>query len=296
MTENPEGAVNAAQNPPPGNRPDQKAGGRTRPHGKMRRRIAGALAIGLGLLSVGFLYAAFAPQPQVAQAQPDAALISKGEELYNNTCITCHGANLQGEQDRGPSLIGVGDAAVYFQVSSGRMPMARQEAQAIRKHPLPIFDPETAEGRANLQALGAYIQANGGGPVAPAEAGEALRGDDPGRGGVLYRLNCASCHNFTGVGGALSSGKFAPALESASESQIYTAMQTGPQNMPRFSDQQLTAEEKRDIIAYIKSVNGKNDPGGNPLLALGPTAEGVFIFAVVMSGLVGFAIWLGAKS
>ncbi|MBN9738628.1 MULTISPECIES: cytochrome c [unclassified Pseudonocardia] len=296
MTENPEGADHAAQNPPPGNRPDEKAGARRRPHGKLRRRIAGALAIGLGLLSVGFLYAAFAPQPQLAEAQPDAALIAKGEQLYNNTCITCHGANLQGEQDRGPSLIGVGDAAVYFQVSSGRMPMARQEAQAMRKHPLPIFDPESAEGRANLEALGAYIQANGGGPVTPVERGEALRGEDPGRGGTLYRLNCASCHNFTGVGGALSSGKFAPALAPASEEQIYTAMQTGPQNMPRFSDQQLTSEEKQDIIAYIKSVNNTNDPGGNALLGLGPTAEGIFIFTVVMSGLVGFAIWLGAKS
>ncbi|WP_226352937.1 cytochrome c, partial [Pseudonocardia sp. ICBG601] len=90
MTEN--------QNPPPVERPDEKAGGRTRPHGKVKRRIAGALAIGLGLLSVGFLYAAFAPQPQVAQAQQDTALIAKGEQLYNNTCITCHGANLQGVQ------------------------------------------------------------------------------------------------------------------------------------------------------------------------------------------------------
>ncbi|GAA1382367.1 c-type cytochrome [Pseudonocardia kongjuensis] len=296
MTENPEGADSAAQNPPPGGRPEQKAGRRSRPHGKTHRRIAGALAIGLSLVTVGFLYTALAPQPQVAEAQPDAALIAQGEQLYNNTCITCHGANLQGEQDRGPSLIGVGDAAVYFQVSSGRMPMARQEAQAARKHPLPIFDPDTAEGRANLEALGAYIQVNGGGPITPAERGEALRGDDPGRGGTLYRLNCASCHNFTGVGGALSSGKYAPALAPASESQIYTAMQTGPQNMPRFSDQQLTPEEKRDIIAYIKSVNETNDPGGYSLLGLGPTAEGIFVFVFVMSGLVGFAIWLGAKS
>ncbi|MFP5020600.1 cytochrome bc1 complex diheme cytochrome c subunit [Pseudonocardia phyllosphaerae] len=293
MTENPEGAV--AQNPPP----ERPSGGRdraARPHGKLRRRVAGALAIGLGLLTVGFLYSAFAPQGEYAQAQPDAALVAKGEELYNNTCITCHGANLQGVKDRGPSLIGVGDAAVYFQVSSGRMPMARQEAQAMRKHPLPVFDPETAEGQANLQALGAYIQANGGGPVAPEQRGQALQGDDPGRGGQLYRLNCASCHNFTGVGGALSSGKYAPALEPASEEQIYTAMLTGPQNMPRFSDQQLTPQEKKDIIAYVKSVNGTNNPGGNELLGLGPTAEGIFIFAVVISALVGFAIWLGAKS
>ena len=41
---------------------------------------------------------------------------------------------------------------------------------------------------------------------------------DPARGGELFRLNCASCHNFTGRGGALSSGKFAPTLDPATES------------------------------------------------------------------------------
>ena len=135
------------------------------------------------------------------------------------------------------------------------MPMARQEAQAIRKPPLPTFDRHRG-GAANLEALGAYVQANGGGPVVPAATGDALRGDDPARGGELFRLNCASCHNFTGAGGALSSGKFAPTLDPASESQIYAAMLTGPQNMPKFTDRQLPPEEKKDIIAYIKSIEG----------------------------------------
>ncbi|RZT85127.1 ubiquinol-cytochrome c reductase cytochrome c subunit [Pseudonocardia sediminis] len=270
---------------------------KTRPHGKLRRRMAGILALGVALLAVGGAYAAFAPEPQTANAQPDAALIAKGQELYNNTCITCHGSNLQGVTNRGPSLIGVGDAAVYFQVSSGRMPMARQEAQAERKNPLPEFDPAKPEGQANLEALGAYIQANGGGPQTPAVTGAALRGDDPGRGGQLFRLNCASCHNFTGVGGALSSGKYAPALAPASEEQIYTAMLSGPQNMPRFSDQQLTPQEKQDIIAYVKSVSdGGNNVGGYAAGGIGPTSEGILVFIVGMAGLIGFAMWLGAKS
>ncbi|MDN5915623.1 MAG: cytochrome c [Pseudonocardia sp.] len=271
--------------------------GRSRPHGKLRRRIAGALALGVALLAVGGAYAAFAPQPQVANAQPDAALVAKGQELYNDTCISCHGSNLQGVADRGPSLIGVGDAAVYFQVSSGRMPLARQEAQAVRKNPIPEFDPTEPEGQANLEALGAYIQANGGGPQTPDVTGEALRGDDPARGGQLFRLNCASCHNFTGVGGALSSGKYAPALGEANEEQIYTAMLTGPQNMPRFSDQQLTPEEKQDIIAYVKSVSdGGNNVGGYAAGGIGPTSEGILVFIVGMASLIGFAMWLGAKS
>jgi ubiquinol-cytochrome c reductase cytochrome c subunit len=270
---------------------------KARPHGKFRRRVAAVAALGVGLIAVGGLYALFAPEPQTAQAQPDQALVARGAELYNQTCITCHGSNLQGVTNRGPALIGVGDAAVYFQVSSGRMPMARQEAQAERKKPIADFNPDTPQGQANLEALGAYVQANGGGPQTPQATGAALVGSDPARGGQLFRLNCSSCHNFTGVGGALSSGKYAPPLAPANEEQIYTAMLTGPQNMPRFSDQQLTPEEKKDIIAYVKSVSeGGNNVGGYAAGGIGPTSEGIIIFIVGMAGLIGFAMWLGAKS
>jgi ubiquinol-cytochrome c reductase cytochrome c subunit len=266
------------------------------PRSRFRRRVAGALAIGIGLLSAGVGYEVLKPAPQVAHAQDDSALVAQGQELYNNHCITCHGANLQGVQDRGPSLIGVGDAATYFQVSTGRMPLARQEAQAARKPPLPEFDPETEEGQANLDALGAFIQSNGGGPVRPTQQGDELRGPDPARGGELFRLNCASCHNFTGRGGALSSGKYAPVLDPATETVIYTAMLSGPQNMPKFSDRQLAPDEKEDIIAYIKSVGDTNNPGGNPLGGIGPVSEGLVAFIVGLAGLIGFALWLGAKS
>jgi len=268
------------------------------PRSRFRRRVAGALALGLGLLTAGGLYTAFAPEPQVATAQEgDAALIAQGEQIYNNTCVTCHGSNLQGVQDRGPSLIGVGDAAVYFQVATGRMPLARQEAQAQRKPPPAQFDPNTEEGAHNIDALGAFIQANGGGPTRPNVEGLALRGEDPARGGELFRLNCASCHNFTGRGGALSSGKFAPTLDPATELDIYTAMLTGPQNMPKFSDRQLAPEEKEDIIAYVMSVtDGNNNPGGDPLGGIGPVSEGLVAFIVGIAAMVGFAMWLGAKS
>ena len=68
-------------------------------------------------------------------------------------------------------------------------------------------------------------------------------------------------------GGALSSGKYAPHLDPASETQIYTAMLSGPQNMPKFSDRQLTPEEKEDIIAYIKSVRDVNNSPAEPASA-----------------------------
>ena len=283
--------------PDPG--PPASAGRRRGGRYRLHRRVAGALVLGLGLLTTAGLYTAVTQDVNVAYAQAaDAALLQRGQELFNtNACITCHGVNLQGVEGRGPSLIGVGDAAVYFQVSSGRMPLARQEAQAERKPTLPMFDPETEQGQANLDALGAYIQANGGGPTRPEAQGEALRGEDSARGGELFRLNCASCHNFTGRGGALSSGKYAPTLDPATETQIYTAMLSGPQNMPKFSDRQLTPAEKEDIITYIKSVQDtKNSYGGNPLGGIGPVSEGLMAFIVGLMGMVGFAIWLGAKT
>jgi ubiquinol-cytochrome c reductase cytochrome c subunit len=263
----------------------------------LRRRIAGGLALGIALLAAGGMYTLFAPRPQTAVAADDSQLVAQGQQVYDNHCISCHGANLQGVSDRGPSLIGVGSAATYFQVSSGRMPAARQEAQEERKHPLADLDPAKPDGQRNIDALGAFVQANGGGPQKPAETGEALRGSDPARGGELFRLNCASCHNFTGQGGALSSGKFAPPLAPASEAQIYTAMLSGPQNMPHFSDRQLTPDEKKDIIAYVTSVaDGQNDPGGNGLGGIGPVSEGLIAFIVGIAALVGFTLWLGAKA
>ncbi|MGC7099808.1 c-type cytochrome [Amycolatopsis lurida] len=256
---------------------------------KFQRRVAGLLALFVALLSAGGLYALFAPEPQTAQAQVDPALLRKGEEIYNNTCSTCHGASLEGVQDKGPSLVGIGEAAVYFQTSSGRMPAVRQEAQAARKPPK--LTPE------EIDALGAYIQANGGGPQRPAEKGAELRGESPARGGELFRLNCASCHNFTGAGGALSEGKYAPPLAPATEEQLYTAMLTGPQNMPKFSDRQLTPEEKKDIIAYVKSVSdGNNNPGGNGLNGFGPASEGVIAWIVGIAALVGVTLWIGSRA
>ncbi len=248
--------------------------------------MSGILVLGLGLLSAGGLYTVLAPEPQTAQAQGDPALVRQGEQLYNNACITCHGTNLQGIEDRGPSLIGVGEAAVYFQVSTGRMPATRQEAQAAEK-PVKFTSEE-------IDALGAYVQANGGGPTVP--EGE-LVGADTARGGDLFRLNCASCHQFTGRGIALSSGKFAPEISGVNPEQTHSAMLTGPQNMPKFSDRQLTPEDRADITAYIQSITeDRNNPGGWSLGGWGPVSEGFIAWIVGIGLLVGVTLWIGAKA
>jgi ubiquinol-cytochrome c reductase cytochrome c subunit len=265
--------------------------------GKLHRRVAGALALGIALLSAGALYTVFAPQPQTAVAQDDSQLVAQGQQVFDNHCISCHGANLQGVPERGPSLVGVGDAAVYFQVSTGRMPLAREDDRGYRKDPAPQFDPATEEGRQNLAALGAYVEAGAGGPGVPAESGPELIGSDVPHGSALFRLNCASCHNFTGRGGILAGGRFPPGLQEATPEQMYTAMLSGPMAMPVFSERQLTPEEKKDIIAYVLAVRGQNNaPGGYALGEFGPVTEGVVAILVGLVALVGVAAWIGARS
>jgi len=266
---------------------------RIRARSKSHRRVRGALTLLIALVGFGFLFSAITPAPHEAEAGVvDETQIAAGAALYSNSCITCHGENLQGVTDRGPSLIGVGQAATYFQVITGRMPMADNSAQAPRKEP--FFNPQ------EVQALGAYIQANGGGPqVATAPDGTTAELRDNAavaKGAELYRLNCASCHNFTGKGGALSQGKYAPDLGPATDSEIYAAMLSGPQNMPKFSDGQLTPDEKVAIVTYVQSAKASMDPGGYGLGGFGPVSEGFFAFIVGMGLIVGVMLWMGARA
>ena len=138
--------------------------------------------------------------------------------------------------------------------------------------------------------------AGGGGPIVP--EGDNLHDDgNIAAGGELFRINCSQCHAFGGGGGALSSGKYAPSLHDATEEQIYAAMLSGPQNMPRFSDRQLTPEEKKDLVAYVKSVSGQqNSPGGYALGGFGPVSEAMAVFIFGMLILVGVTLWIGAKA
>ncbi len=254
---------------------------------KAFRRLSGGLALMLALITVGFAYAALSPTPQTAQAATvDPAMVAAGKNLYMNSCISCHGANLQGVQDKGPSLLGVGGAAVYFQTSTGRMPAVENGAQMLRK--TPVF---TAD---EIAQLGAYIEANGGGPAVP--QGNLRNDAEIAKGGELYRLNCASCHNFTGQGGALSQGKAAPALDESTDPQIYTAMLSGPENMPKFSEAQLTPDEKKAIISFVQTNKDTIDPGGLALGGYGPAPEGLIAFLVGMVAIVGVTLWMGARA
>ncbi|HEU5271503.1 MAG TPA: cytochrome c [Jatrophihabitans sp.] len=254
-----------------------------------RRRLAGFVLLAATLAAVGGGYALIAPSSGASDTNSSSADIAAGHQLFNTSCITCHGANLQGVDGRGPSLIGVGSASVYFQVSTGRMPAPNQGANELRK-PAKFTEQQTRQ-------LAAFVQSVGGGPQVPPSDQNLVAGSDKlAAGGQLFRLNCASCHGATGHGAPLSAGKIAPSLMEATDSQIYTAMLSGPENMPVFADNEITPDQKKAIVAYVDFLQHSKDPGGAGLGRIGPVSEGLLVWTVGLGALILAILWIGAKS
>jgi len=253
---------------------------------RRRRPVAGYAALLVGLVVAGLLYGVLTRTS--AQAAPTTAQqdIANGQALFEATCSSCHGLDAQGTS-QAPSLIGAGAAAVYFQMSTGRMPAKEVGAENERK-PTLFTEQEILD-------IAAYIQSLGGGPQIPTPAQVSTVGANTGLGSQLFSANCAQCHGFAGAGGALTYGKDAPALTQATPTQIYTAMLTGPEAMPVFSDGALPPQAKRDIIAYITQTRAEGNPGGLSLGRTGPITEGLVIFLGGMGFLVLIAMWLTAK-
>jgi len=251
-----------------------------------RHPLATAALLVVGLLATGGAYALATTSATAETTAASEQLVEDGGKLFAANCASCHG--LQGAgTEAGPSVIGVGALAVDFQVGTGRMPMAASGPQAEVK---PVqFTQE------QIDAMGAWVASLAPGPAVPPE--EYLAGDgDAAIGAELFRINCAMCHNVAGAGGALTEGKYAPNLAGVDPVHIYGAMATGPQNMPVFSDLNLTPEEKNDIITYLQYIEENPSVGGFDLGALGPVSEGLFIWIFGLGGLVAVTIWLTAKS
>ena len=257
---------------------------------RRRHPAAGYVVIAFVLVIIGTAYALITTGSASATPQGTAgsAQIAEGRNLFVEECATCHGLYAEGTSGVAPSLIGVGAAAVNFQVTTGRMPAAVLGAENER----------TPQGRldaAQTAAIAAYIQSLGGGPTVPSAAQVSTSGADVGLGQQLFVADCAACHNFVGAGGALTYGKGGPPLTAATPTQMYEAMLTGPEAMPVFNDLTITPQEKRDIIAYVTEVRSEPNPGGFSLGRIGPVTEGLVAFLGLLLFMVLAALWITAK-
>lgn len=257
-----------------------------RTSGWRRRPVSRYALLLVTLVAVGGFYASFNTPPRAEAAQgPSKKQVAEGKSLFETSCASCHGLDAQGTK-RGPSLYGVGSAAVDFQVGTGRMPLSNLGAQAPRKKPV--------YSQKQIDALAAYVESLSPGPQSPKGVDKDYKSAALGKGGELFRANCAQCHSLTGQGGALTHGKYAPSLGHISGKHIYEAMQTGPENMPVFGDT-LTHKEKLSIIHYVKATDNEPNPGGFGLGRVGPVSEGLVLWILGIGLCIAATIWITAK-
>jgi quinol---cytochrome-c reductase cytochrome c subunit len=220
----------------------------------------------------------------------DDELVAEGRELYETGCSSCHGAGGQGVvggdgEVRGPSLENAGEAAAYYYLSTGRMPLANSEDQPERKDP--------AYGPEEIEALVAYVGTLGNGPAIPDVDPEA---GDLALGGEVFRANCQACHSATGSGGALSYGRAAPHLTAATPKEIGSAVRVGPGEMPVFGPDVIDADELNGLVRYVEYLDDPEDPGGLPIGRTGPIPEGFVAWLIGMVALLGLVAWIGTRS
>lgn len=294
---------------------------------RRRHPLAGYVVVILALALFGVGYAALAPTADQARAQTLAAEapsaddvdIAQGKTIFDQTCASCHGLDGSGAAT-GPDLREVGPASVNFYVSTGRMPSMDPDNQMPRRDmvmseqdladliayynaqiradgagaDIPDEVPGGAPQRADFDDEGAYEEALA---AYESEYDAYIEGaDDVDMGMKLYLTNCAHCHGWSGGGGALTDGRWAPEIHEATPREIYEAMVSGPGAMPMFSDGVITPDEKQELISYVKTLQAEPDAGGIfALERVGQVAEGFISWTVGLALIIACAIWITAK-
>jgi ubiquinol-cytochrome c reductase cytochrome c subunit len=223
--------------------------------------------------------------------------------IFQRDCSTCHGADAAGTAF-GPTLRGVGRASVDYWLTTGRMPLLAdtRPAKSPQGNSPPgqrLADPNARISRhppayatTVIAALENYIGAIApGGPGIP---NVDVADGNLAAGGEIFRLQCAACHAWSGVGGALYQ-RSAPSLRRATSTQIAEAIRIGPGEMPAFGTAAVPASQLNDLAAYLRYLDHPNDRGGNPLWFLGPVAEGALAILVGLGLLLLASRWIGER-
>lgn len=281
--------------------PDDRTADRPQPRVAAKVFPVAVIAL-LGI--IGFVHApARAAASAGDGATPSTVAPDDARIAFLRDCATCHGADARGTAF-GPTLQGVGPAAVDYWVSTGRMPLvasARPPRSPQGQAPPGQYlaDPNARIARrtpayppAMISALVTYVAhiAPGGPAVPSVDLVHANLSD----GGQTFRLQCAACHAWSGEGGALYQ-RSAPSLHSATPTQIAEAVRTGPGQMPAFGTAAIPADQVDDVVAYVRYLDHPENRGGQPLWYLGPVAEGGVAIVIGLAALLLAARWIGSR-
>jgi ubiquinol-cytochrome c reductase cytochrome c subunit len=236
--------------------------------GLVRRPLRSVLAwaaVAAALLAVGSL--ARDAAPAAARVEGDVA---QGENLYQIHCAACHSPDGRGgfvplTGAPAPPISGSERVTISYArltLRTGRMP--------------PAGDPH--DNRPRALVLSAEQQDD---VLAFLVQRFNIEGDledpglgDPAAGLEHYATNCAQCHGATGAGGVAGGGAWTPAIARHDSLVVADAVRTGPFQMPRFDEGQLSDEQVADIAAFLGSVGVEGGalvglPELNPVYASG---------------------------
>lgn len=213
-----------------------------------------------------------------ALAMPVTAAAQDGRALYQEACSSCHGQDLRGVPDRGPTLRGVGARSADFYLQTGRMPLSEPADEPVRNPP--------SFTAADRKALIDYVASFGGPPV---PTPDPSKGSLP-QGQRLFADACAGCHQIAAQGGIVPPAGVAPPLQPADATAIAEAIRVGPYLMPAFDEKRLSDEEVDSIARYVLSARAPDDRGGWGIGHLGPVPEGMVAWLIA-----GVAVLLGAR-
>ncbi len=210
------------------------------------RYVVAGLVLTVAILVSFQIYILREPQRIAAVTSQDKAIaINAGQELFKNNCVTCHGAN--GEGDIGPALNDstflktTADDTIFSVISSGvpgtQMPAWNQS------HGGPLTDE-------NINHLVAYLRSWQA--TAPDRRNAPLQGD-AGNGTVIFNSVCAVCHGPNGTGtdkaAAINVGDHLNQLDDAWYKD--TIMKGRPaQGMPTWGTV-LSPQQIADLLALV---------------------------------------------
>jgi ubiquinol-cytochrome c reductase cytochrome c subunit len=200
--------------------------------------------------------------------------LPRGEQIFAQRCAKCHGQHGEGIS----GIISIAGPSLKAEHDFGRVITAVEVGPSHMPSFVYVLSID------DMRTVSHY--------VTDKIADIPLEEGDIGKGGELFRMNCASCHRTAVRGGALAyDGSNAPSLAGKSSELIAGAVRWGPGPMPSFPPSVLDDKQLSSLVTYIRAVQNPAKPGGIALNWYGPVVEGCVAWFAVL-GLVGFTIWI----
>ena len=272
--------------------------------GALRRRAVRSLPLGLITAAAIFGFSLPSRAPSAPPfGRPACDEMSVAKFVYLRDCSVCHGVDAQGTA-YGPSLKGVGRAAVDFYISTGRMPLVANARPAKSPQGVPPPGQRVADPHAQVRRGLPRVLAS-----AERRVGELHCVDRAGRSGRPAGRGASESRRRRAGVPASSARRVTPGRASAVRSINGRRRVCTPRRRPRSprrcesgpgrcrcsGTRRFLPIRSSDLVGYVRYLDHPENRGGDPLWYLGPVAEGAVAIILGLGALLLCARWIGER-